>query len=100
MKILKVDKTFGSAINGLTQSTVGYGHRIGDARISLGTGDVYKIKAILESQDSNDPVIPNFTQTNLVGALAVDEVITGDNSGARARVVATNGNIVSVSIHI
>ena len=94
MKILKVDKTFGSAINGLTQSTVGYGHRIGDARISLGTGDVYKIKAILESQDSNDPVIPNFTQTNLVGALAVDEVITGDNSGARARVVATNGNIV------
>ena len=94
MKVLKVDKTFGSAVNGLTQSTVGYGHRIGDTRISLGTGDVYKLKAVLESQDSNDPVIPNFTQTNLVGALAVDEVITGDSSGSRARVVATNGNIV------
>ena len=89
MKVLKVDKTFGSAVNGLTQSTVGYGHRIGDTRISLGTGDVYKLKAVLESQDSNDPVIPNFTQTNLVGALAVDEVITGDSSGSRARVVAT-----------
>ena len=94
MKVLKVDKTFGSAVNGLTQSTVGYGHRIGDNRISLGTGDAYKLKAVLESQDSNDPVIPNFTQTNLVGALAVDEVITGDSSGSRARVVATNGNIV------
>ena len=94
MKILKVDKTFGSAVNGLTQSLVGYGHRIGDARISLGTGDAYKIKAILESQDSNAPVIPNFTQTNLVGSLSVDEVITGDNSGARARIVAENGNTV------
>ena len=40
MKILKIDDTTGSAINGLTSSTSGYGYRIEDDEISLGCADV------------------------------------------------------------
>ena len=49
MKVLKLDKSFAAGVNGLTQENAigdGYGYRVDDARISLGSGDVFKIKAI------------------------------------------------------
>jgi len=94
MKILKIDDTIGSAINGLTTVTTGYGSRVEDDAISLGCADVFKIKAIYESLDSSDPVLPRFQYTNLVGTLQVDEIITGDISGSRARVITTDSNYV------
>ena len=94
MKILKVEDTTGSAINGLTQALTGFGHRIEDSRIALGCGDVFKIKAVYESKDANDPIIPNFQYTNLLGTLDIDEVITGDTSGSRARIVSTTSNYI------
>ena len=50
MKILKLDRTTVSGSpNGLTTATTGFGYRVDDDRISLGTGDVFKIKGIFES---------------------------------------------------
>ena len=98
MKVLKLDKSFAASANGLTQETAvgdGYGYRVDDARISLGSGDVFKIKAIYEANGSTataDNTIPNMQFTNLVGTLSTDEVVTGDTSGARGRIVAVGGN--------
>ena len=93
MKVLEINDSLGSS-NGLTQVTGGFGTRVEDSSISLGCADVFKIKAIYESKDANDPVIPNFRYTNLLGTLAIDDVIEGDNSGSRARIVSTTGNQV------
>ena len=94
MKVLKIDDTTGSAVNGLTTVAGGFGSRVDDTSISLGTADVFKIKAVFESKNSLDPVIPNFQYTNLLGTLNIDDVITGDSSGSRARVVSTTSNYV------
>ena len=91
MKILEINDSLGSN-NGLTQVTDGYGTRVEDTTVSLGCPDVFKIKAILESADDNSPEIPNFEYTNLLGDLAIDDVITGDTSGSRARIVSNDGN--------
>ena len=93
MKVLKIDDSLGSS-NGLNQVTHANGTRIEDPSISLGCADVFKIKAIYESTDSQDPIIPNLQYTNLVGNLVTDEIITGDSSGSRARIVSKTGNIV------
>ena len=95
MKILKIDKTTVSGSpNGLTTATTGNGYRVDDDRIALGTGDVFKVKAVYESVNQSDPQLPQFTYTNLLGTLSVDEVITGDTSGSRARIISTTSNIV------
>ena len=61
---------------GLNQVTGGYGIRVEeDKSISLGCADVFKIKAIFESTDSSDPVIPNLQYTNLM-EVGVDDIIT------------------------
>ena len=100
MKVLKIDKTIKSTLsaNGLTQENAigdGYGYRVEDNRITFGCGDVFKIKAIYEAngnQATADSTIPNVTFINLVGTQTVDEIVTGDVSGARARIVAIGGN--------
>ena len=98
MKILKLDKSVAASANGVTQQNGagdGFGYRVDDSRISLGCGDVFKIKAIYEangSAASADSTIPNVMFANLVGTLSTDEVVTGDASGARARIVAIAGN--------
>ena len=94
MKILKIDDTTGSAINGLSTNVSGYGYRIEDNEISLGCADVIKIKAILESKDDQDPILPSFQYTNLNGLLQIDNIITGSISGSRARVVSIDSNYV------
>ena len=91
MKILEINDSLNSA-NGLTQVTTGFGTRVEDAQISLGCADVFKIKAIFESTTSATPTIPNLTYTNLLGTLAIDDIITGDTSGSRARIVSTTSN--------
>ena len=59
--------------------------------ISLGCGDVFKIKAIYESTDSTaDPIIPNLIYKLSRRLLLLDDVITGDTSGSRARIVCYN----------
>ena len=78
----------------MTQVTGGFGTRVEDAQISLGCADVYKVKAIFESTTSATPTIPNLTYTNLLGTIAIDDVITGVSSGSRARVVSKTGNIL------
>ena len=99
MKVLKLDKSVASlSANGLTQENAvgdGFGYRVDDPRISLGCGDVFNIKAIYEANGTSasvDSTIPNVGFVNLVGTLGVDEVVTGDASGARARIVAIGGN--------
>jgi len=91
MKVLEINDSLGSS-NGLTQVSGGFGTRVEDSSISLGCADVFKIKAIFESTDSASPQIPYFEYTNLLGTLAVDEVIEGVSSGSRARIVSTTGN--------
>jgi len=93
MKVLKIDDSLGTS-NGLNQVAGGYGTRVEDPSISLGCADVYKVKAIFESTNSSDPVIPNIQYTNLLGSVAVDDIITGDSSGSRARIVSYSGNII------
>ena len=93
MKVLEINDSTGSS-NGLTQVTGGFGTRVEDSTISLGCADVFKIKAIYESTDSNSPIIPNLRYTNLIGTLAIDDVITGDLSGSRARIVSTTGDYI------
>jgi len=93
MKVLEINDSLGSA-NGLNQVTGGFGTRVEDSSISLGCADVIKIKAIYESTDSNSAVIPNLQYTNLLGSLAIDDVIQGDSSGSRARIVSTTGNVI------
>ena len=91
MKVLEINDSLGTS-NGLNQVTGGFGTRVEDTSISLGCADVFKIKAILESTDSSSPQIPYFEYTNLLGSLAVDEVIEGVSSGSRGRIVSTTGN--------
>ena len=93
MKVLEINDSLGST-NGLTPVTTGFGTRVEDSSISLGCADVFKIKAIFESTDSDTPIIPNLRYTNLIGTLAIDDVITGDESGSRARIVSTTGSYV------
>ena len=107
MKILKLDKSVVAAVNGLTQENAendGYGYRVDDARISLGCSDVFKIKAIYESTNATatiNEMVPNLQFTNLVGTISVDDVITGDDSGSRARVVSydsTNNKVYFIPV--
>ena len=107
MKILKLNKSVVAGVNGLTQENAeddGYGYRVDDARISLGCSDVFKIKAIYESNNSSatlNEMVPNLQFTNLVGTISVDDVLTGDDSGSRARVVSydsTNNKVYYIPV--
>jgi hypothetical protein len=93
MKILMVDKTIGTGntTNGLTQSTSFIGTRVEDSIISLGIPDVYKIHCVLESNNGNAPIIPNFIYTVGAGVTnnyIIGETITGTSSNAVAKVVS------------
>ena len=93
MKVLLVSGSTGTS-NGLSQVTAGHGTRVEDDVISLGCADVFKVKAVLESTNSATPEIPNFEYTNLLGDVEEDDVITGETSGSRARVVSKTSNII------
>ena len=91
MQVLDVVNTSGTTSNGLTNSSI-FGTRVEDGSISLGVPDAFKIHAIYESNNSGNPVIPNFSSS--VTAFAVGEIISGSSSGALGRIVAATGSLV------
>ena len=88
MFVLKVFKTVQELDNqlfGLQYSNL-YGTRIEDREISLGLPDGFKLRAVYESYDDADPVIPSI-QLVEPAFFAVGSIITGKTSGARGLVV-------------
>ena len=70
-----------------------YGTRIEDKDISLGAVDAYRLHAVYESNDDNDPVIPSVTLVEPV-FFAPGSIVTGKTSNARAKVVDfSSGNL-------
>jgi hypothetical protein len=65
-----------------------YGSSSHHKDISLGRGDVYKLLAIYDSNDTAvDPVLPQWTLTGVLGTFTKGEAITGGTSGAIGTVV-------------
>jgi hypothetical protein len=91
MASLVVDKTINSSGLGLTQNLAFTGNRIEDSTISLGISDVYSVDAIYESSTDNDPIIPNFTLTNV--NFSKGEFIKGESSGALGKLIEISSNI-------
>ena len=95
MAIWKVGKTYKQSDQiqyGLTYSNI-YGIRIEDKEISLGVSDVFKLRAVYESVDGNDAVVPYITLVESA-FFATGSLITGKTSGAKAFVVDFNsGNL-------
>ena len=99
MFVLKVNKTTSSKAKqnyNLSYSNL-FGTRIEDQRISLGTIDAYKVHAVYESLDNNDPVIPSVTLVEPV-FFAVGTVVTGKTSNSRARVVDFNSSTLKLTL--
>jgi len=80
--------------DGLTYSSA-YGTRVQDKRISLDIPDVSSVIGIFESSNNSDPQLPRLVLSNLnsniLNAIR-GETIIGQNSGAAAAFVLTNGS--------
>ena len=99
MFVMKVNKTISNKdkLNyGLTYSNL-YGTRIEDRELSLGLMDGYKIHAIYESLDEQDPVVPSITLVEPT-FFATGTVVTGKTSKARAHVVDFNTSTLKLTI--
>ena len=71
MFVIKVNKTIENLDKqnyGLVYSNL-YGTRVQDRDLSLGLVDSYRLHAVYESLDDNDPVIPSVTLQNLPSSL-------------------------------
>jgi len=65
---------------------------------SLEKSDVWKVKAIYDSGDTNtDPVLPTLTVANTTDTLTPGETITGQTSGAKGTVVLGAGGATEVT---
>lgn len=95
MGIWKVSRTRKSSDQiqyGLSYSNI-YGIRIEDNDLSFGHTDVYKLRAIYESIDDNDAVIPYVTLVESA-FFATGSLVTGKTSGAKAFIADFNsGNL-------
>jgi len=87
-----IDKTnslVSTAVSGLTTSRY-YGLRVEDREISLNVPDVYKVLAVLESNDTSNPTLDKLT---FVSGLSLDtnavigEKIIGSETNAIAQIV-------------
>ena len=99
MFVVKVDKTVVNNVKqnyGLTYDAK-YGTRIEDKEISLGVTDAYKVHAIYESLDNNDPVVPSVTLVEPV-FFANGTIVKGRTSSARARVVDFNSSTLKLTV--
>ena len=99
MFVMKANKTIENLDRqkyGLAYSDV-YGTRIEDRDLSLGISDVYKIHAVYESLDDNDPVIPSITLVEPT-FFATGSIVTGKTSKARARVVDFNSSTLKLTL--
>ena len=89
MVVLKVNKTTADLDKqnyGLTYSNL-YGTRIQDRDLSLGLVDAYRLHAVYESNDNNDPIIPSVVLVEPT-FFATGSIVTGKTSKARAKVVS------------
>ena len=99
MFVMKVNKTIANKQKqnyNLVYSNL-FGTRIEDQRISLGTIDAYKVHAVYESLDDEDPVIPSVTLVEPV-FFATGTIVTGKTSNARARVVDFNSSTLKLTL--
>lgn len=65
-----------------------YGSSAHHKDISLGKGDVHRLRAIYESEDdSTNPVPPSWTYTSETGAFTRGELVTGQTTGAKATAI-------------
>ena len=66
--------------------------------ISLGRADVFKLYAVLDSEDtSTTPLLPQFTVTNVSGTFTRGETIQGASSGANAVIINTTNPITFIT---
>ena len=99
MFVLKVNKTIENLDKqnyNLTYSNL-YGTRIQDRDLSLGLVDCYRLHAVYESNDDNDPVIPSVTLVEPT-FFATGTIVTGRTSKARAKVVAFSSGTLKLSL--
>jgi len=99
MFVLKVNKTIKDLDKqnyNLTYSNL-YGTRIQDKDLSLGLVDCYRLHAVYESNDDNDPVIPSVTLVEPT-FFATGTIVTGRTSKARAKVVAFSSGTLQLNV--
>jgi hypothetical protein len=96
LKVIKTTKNLDKQNYNLAYSNL-YGTRIEDRDISLGLTDVYRLHAVYESNDDNDPVIPSLTLVEPV-FFANGTIVTGRTSKARAKVVNFSSGTLKLSI--
>ncbi len=99
MFVLKTNKTIENLDKqnyGLVYSNL-YGTRVQDRDISLGLVDCYRLHAVYESLDDNDPIIPSVTLVEPT-FFATGTIVTGRTSGARAKVVAFSSGTLKLSL--
>ena len=84
-----------------TGATDSFGTRPGDKTISLGRGDVFKLVGVFDSEDiAADAAAPNMVFSSSIGIFTQGEVITGDKSGAKARIINISSPVSYVLIGI
>tara|TARA_Y100001935_G_scaffold247024_1_gene242352 strand:- start:10921 stop:18507 length:7587 start_codon:yes stop_codon:yes gene_type:complete len=88
----------GTTLNdGLTYGAFPFGTRVQDEVISLNVPDVYRVHAVYESVDVNQPLPPMMTCSNMTGPNAntndvvIGETITGNLSQAKAIILEKPG---------
>jgi len=99
MFVLKVNKTTANLDKqnyNLLYSNL-YGTRIDDTDISLGLTDAYRLHAVYESLDDDDPVLPSITLVE-PAFFATGTIVSGKTSLSRARVVGFNSSTLKLSI--
>ena len=75
-----------------------YGTASQHKEISLGRADVYKLYAVLDSEDaSTTPLLPQFTVTNVSGTFTRGETIQGASSGANGVIINTTNPITFIT---
>ena len=99
MFVLKTNKTIENLDKqnfGLQYSNL-YGTRVQDRDLSLGLVDAYRLHAVYESLDDNDPVVPSVTLVEPT-FFATGTIVTGRTSKARAKVVAFSSGTLKLSL--
>ena len=74
-----------------------YGTASQHKEISIGHADAYRLHAVLDSEDTSaNPVLPQFTVTDVSGTFERGEVITGTQSGCNALIINTTDPITFI----
>jgi len=75
-----------------------YGTASQHKEVSLGRADVYKLYAVLDSEDASaNPVLPQFTVTGVSGTFEKGETIQGASSGANAVIINTTNPVTYIT---